>query len=98
MKEQAVQHFGAGKDKLSDCDCLQDDPKFKQAIRTKSPEARLRAFVALCGSKRFDEETGAPQPAYRLEVTRIMAEFPRPKVVPCTSLAAVHALPSTVHS
>ncbi|BDA48126.1 probable DNA-directed RNA polymerase II subunit RPB1 [Coccomyxa sp. Obi] len=56
-----------------------DDPKFKQAIRTKNPEARLRAFVALCGSKRFDEETGAPQPAYRLEVTRIMAEFPRPK-------------------
>jgi hypothetical protein len=61
--------------------CIQDDPKFKQAMRTKNAEARLRAFVALCGSKRFDEETGAPQPAYKLDgPLRIMAEFPRPKV------------------
>lgn len=58
---------------------LQDDPKFKQASRIREPEQRLRAFLALCGSKRFDEETGAPQPQYKLETMRIMAEFPRPK-------------------
>ena len=59
---------------------LQDDPKYKAAMRTRNPEQRLRAFLQLCGSKRFDEETGAPQPAYKLDSMRIMAEFPKPKV------------------
>jgi DNA-directed RNA polymerase beta' subunit len=59
----------------------QDDPKYKQAMRTRNPEQRLRAFLALCGSKRFDEETGAPQPAYRMDSMRLMAEFPKPKGV-----------------
>ena len=58
----------------------QDDPKYKAAMRTRNPEQRLRAFLQLCGSKRFDEETGAPQPAYKLDSMRIMAEFPKPKV------------------
>ena len=49
-------------------------------MRTRNPEQRLRAFLALCGSKRFDEETGAPQPAYKMDSMRIMAEFPKPKV------------------
>ena len=57
----------------------QDDPKFKAAMRTRNPEQRLRAFLALCGSRRFDEETGAPQPAYKMDSMRIMAEFPKPK-------------------
>lgn len=45
----------------------------------RSPEARLRAFLALCGSKRVCEHTGGPQPAYRVDGMRIMAEFPKPK-------------------
>ena len=45
----------------------------------RAPEARLRAFLALCGSKRVCEHTGGPQPAYRVDGMRIMAEFPKPK-------------------
>ena len=48
-------------------------------MRTRNPEQRLRAFLALCGGRRFDEETGAPQPAYKMDSMRIMAEFPKPK-------------------
>ena len=69
----------------------QDDPKFKAAMRTRNPEQRLRAFLALCGGKRFDEETGAPQPAYRMDSMRIMAEFPKPKVPFCLCPVRMHA-------
>ena len=41
----------------------QDDARYKQAMSKRSPEARLRAFLALCGSKRVCEHTGGPQPA-----------------------------------
>ena len=58
---------------------MQDDPKYKQAMRARKPEQRLRAFLALCGGKRVCDFTGGPQPQYRLESMRIMAEFPKPK-------------------
>ena len=58
---------------------MQEDPKYKQARRVKNPEQRLRAFLSLCGGKRFDEESGGLQPAYRLDGMGIRAEFPKPK-------------------
>ena len=57
----------------------QDDAKYKQAMRARNPELRLKAFLALCGSKRVCEHTGGPQPQYRMDGMRIMAEFPKPK-------------------
>jgi hypothetical protein len=48
-------------------------------MRARNPEARLRAFLALCGAKRVCEHTGGPQPQYRMDGMRIMAEFPKPK-------------------
>lgn len=45
----------------------------------KRPAARLAAMLALCSGKRVCDETGAAQPAYKQEGTRIMAEFPKPK-------------------
>ncbi len=48
-------------------------------MRARNPEARLRAFLALCGGKRVCEHTGGPQPQYRMDGMRIMAEFPKPK-------------------
>lgn len=62
---------------------VQDDPKYKQALRVKNPEARLRAFLAICGSMRTDD-SGGQQPKYRMDTFRIMAEFEKPKVgSPC---------------
>ena len=58
---------------------LQDDPKYKQALKIRSPEARLRAFLAVCSSMRTDD-SGGQQPKYRMENFRIMAEFEKPKV------------------
>lgn len=58
-------------------------------MRTRNPEQRLRAFLSLCGSKRFDEETGAPQPAYKLDSMRLMAEFPKPKGVSLQAATSV---------
>jgi hypothetical protein len=60
---------------------LQDDPKYKQAMRVRNPEARLRAFLAICGSMRTDD-SGGQQPKYRMDTFRIMAEFEKPKVCP----------------
>ena len=48
-------------------------------MMVRKPEHRLRAVLALCGGKRVCEETGAPQPQYKMEATRIVAEFPAPK-------------------
>ena len=45
----------------------------------RKPEHRLRAVLQLCSGKRVCEETGAAQPAYKMEATRIVAEFPAPK-------------------
>ena len=33
----------------------------------------------MCGHKRMDEATGAPQPAYKFDGMKIMMEFPKPK-------------------
>ena len=63
---------------------LQDDPKYKQAMRVRNPEARLRAFLAVCGSMRTDD-SGGQQPKYRMDTFRIMAEFEKPKVCPACS-------------
>lgn len=70
---------------------MQDDPKYKQAVRVKNPEARLRAFLAICGSMRTDD-SGGQQPKYRMDTYRIMAEFEKPKVCPpcCTQRVTEH--------
>lgn len=44
---------------------LQEDPKYAAGMKIRSPESRLRYFVGLCNSKRMDEATGNPQPAYK---------------------------------
>ena len=56
-------------------------PSNKQALRVKNPEARLRAFLTICGSMRTDD-SGGQQPKYRMDTYRIMAEFEKPKVCP----------------
>lgn len=60
---------------------LQEDPKYKMAMKVRNPERRLRAFTSICQVKRTCELTGAAQPTYRLEhgTMKIMAEFPAPK-------------------
>lgn len=58
---------------------MQDDPRYKMARRVRSREARLRAFLNVCGAKRVDEESGGLQPAYRIDGITIRAEFPKPK-------------------
>ena len=80
---------------------LQDDPKYKQALKIRNSEARLRAFLAVCGSMRTDD-SGGQQPKYRMENFRIMAEFEKPKVryfLPsltsfCLSAHQLHLVPS----
>ena len=57
----------------------QDDVKFKQAIRARNPEQRLRAFLHICQGKKECPYTNAPQPTYRLDGLKIMMEFPKPK-------------------
>ncbi len=57
----------------------QDEPKYAYGLRISDPEKRLRYFVHLCQSKKLDEATGNPQPSYRLEGLKIMAEFPKIK-------------------
>lgn len=57
----------------------QDNGKFQAALKIKRPASRLAAMLALCGGKRTCDETGALQPAYKQEGTRIVAEFPKPK-------------------
>ncbi|KAG2453789.1 hypothetical protein HYH02_001998 [Chlamydomonas schloesseri] len=56
-----------------------DDPKYAYGLRISDPEKRLRYFVHLCQGKKMDEATGNPQPSYRLEGLKIMAEFPKLK-------------------
>ncbi|KAF5837019.1 DNA-dependent RNA polymerase II largest subunit [Dunaliella salina] len=55
------------------------DPKYQQGASIRSPEGRLRYFVSICNSKRIDEATGAPQPAYKYENMKIICEFAKPK-------------------
>lgn len=58
---------------------LQADPKYMQGMRIQDPDKRLRYIVGMCASKRMDEATGAPQPAYKMDGMKIMLEFPKPK-------------------
>ena len=53
--------------------------KYKVAQRRKKPEARLRAMMAACQGMRECPFTGNGLPKYRLDGTRIMMEFPKPK-------------------
>ena len=71
---------------LYEYSALQDDPKYKQAMRVRTPEARLRAFLAICGSMRSDD-SGGQQPKYRMDNFRIMAEFEKPKVCQISCLS-----------
>lgn len=59
--------------------CVQSDPKYLQGMRIQDPDKRLRYIVGMCASKRMDEATGAPQPAYKMDGMKIMLEFPKPK-------------------
>jgi len=72
---------------------MQDDPKYKQAMRVKNHEARLRAFLAICGSMRTDD-SGGQQPKYRMDTYRIMAEFEKPKV--CRAYSSVLDIQSPI--
>ncbi|GLI67975.1 hypothetical protein VaNZ11_012311 [Volvox africanus] len=56
-----------------------DDPKYAYGLRISDSEKRLRYFVHLCQGKKMDEATGNPQPSYRLDGLKIMAEFPKIK-------------------
>lgn len=58
---------------------MQEENNFKLARKVKNREARLRAFLKICGGKRSDEESGGLQPSYRIDGTIIRAEFPKPK-------------------
>ncbi|GBF88296.1 DNA-directed RNA polymerase II subunit 1 [Raphidocelis subcapitata] len=55
------------------------DPKYALGLKRTKPEARLRYFMGICGSKKFDDRSGAPQPKYRLDSMKILMEFPVPK-------------------
>ena len=57
----------------------QAEPKYLQGLRIQDPDKRLRHIVGMCGHKRMDEATGAPQPAYKFDGMKIMMEFPKPK-------------------
>eukprot|EP00873_Tetraselmis_striata_P038203 jgi/Tetstr1/458467/TSEL_004322.t2 len=50
--------------------------KFKAGLRIRNPENRLRYFTKCCAGMRVNPATGAPQPQYRLESTKVTAEFP----------------------
>jgi hypothetical protein len=41
---------------------LQDSPQYAIGARRRLPSHRLRYFVGVCGSKRFDDASGNPQP------------------------------------
>ena len=44
---------------------MQDHPKYKQAMRARTPEAKLRIILGACQGVTKDEASGAPQPKYR---------------------------------
>ena len=44
---------------------MQDHPKYKQAMRARKPEAKLRIILGACQGVTKDEASGAPQPKYR---------------------------------
>ena len=48
-------------------------------MRARNPEQRLRAFLAGCSGKKECPYTNAPQPHYKMDGMKIMAEFPKPK-------------------
>ncbi|KAL6754081.1 hypothetical protein V8C86DRAFT_2713077 [Haematococcus lacustris] len=53
--------------------------KYNMGLRIRNPESRLRYFVGMCASKRMDESTGNPQPKYKYDAMKIIAEFDKPK-------------------
>jgi DNA-directed RNA polymerase II subunit RPB1 len=53
----------------------QDDPKYLELVRIRNPKSRLRRFVDACKTKQFCPETGQPQPTFRMEGGKIMAEY-----------------------
>jgi len=53
--------------------------KYKAGLRIRNPESRLKYFTKCCSGMRTNPATGAPQPVYRLEGTKITAEFPLQK-------------------
>lgn len=56
-----------------------DAHKYKMAQRRSKPEARLRAMMGACQGMKECPHTGMGLPKYRLDGTRIMMEFPKPK-------------------
>lgn len=54
----------------------QTSEKYKAGLRIKNPEHRLKYFTKCCAGMRYNPATNAPQPQYRLESTRVTAEFP----------------------
>ena len=57
---------------------LQDDPRYKLAVRSRNPQSKLRIVLKACSTKSADDRTGAPQPKYRIDGMKIMMEFPKP--------------------
>ncbi len=51
-------HIGTG------C-AVQEHAKYKQAMRARKPEAKLRTILSACQGVSKDEVSGAPQPKYR---------------------------------
>ena len=48
-------------------------------MRIKDPNARLRYFASICGTKSVDIFSGGPQPKYRLTGTKIHVDFEKVK-------------------
>ena len=53
-----------------------EDPYFALAQRVRRPEHRLKKMLSLCRSRSECPTTGMPQPTFKLDGLRIIAEFP----------------------
>ena len=59
---------------------MQESAKFHAAMKLRTNEARLRAFLDICSGRKLDDGTGGQQPSYRVESgMKITAEFPKTK-------------------
>ncbi|KAK9866738.1 hypothetical protein WJX84_006023 [Apatococcus fuscideae] len=57
-----------------------ESAKFHAAMKLRTNEARLRAFLDICSGRKLDDGTGGQQPSYRVESgMKITAEFPKTK-------------------
>lgn len=61
-------------------------------MRARNPEQRLRAFLAICASKRTDLDGANTQPAYRSEGLKITAEFGKRKDEECVACARWYSM------